>query len=186
VTKRLLIGLVTVAALTGCGGAVTEAHQTPEREAAATSAVSVTSPAPGPASVPTRMQLSGIDSPVVPAEMEGSSLTPPADPTVLGWWGQKAGAKRGATLLIGHTVHTGGGDLDNLEDIKVGSTATVNGHTYQVTSNEVLSKEAVARHAKSLFSQTGEHRLVVVTCEDYDPATGHYQSNVVLVAEQVV
>ena len=126
-----------------------------------------------------------IDSPVVPLELDGSSLTPPADPTVLGWWGRRAGARHGATLLVGHTVHTGGGDLDDLEDIAVGSAATVNGVDYEVARVKVISKAALAKQAPRLFGQGGPHRLVVVTCEGYDPATGHYDSNVVLTATPV-
>jgi hypothetical protein len=104
---------------------------------------------------------------------------------VLGWWGVPAGAKRGVTLLVGHTVHTGGGELDDLEDVALGSLAHVNGHDYEVVSNEVITKGELAERAPALFDQAGSHRLVVVTCEGYDPETGHYDSNVVLVARPV-
>lgn len=108
---------------------------------------------------------------------------PPADPKTVGWWGSKVGARKGVTLLVGHTVHDGGGALDNLEDVPLGSTLRVNDVRYTVTSNRVISKAKLASEAQTLFSQTGRHRIVVVTCEDYDPATGHYASNVVLVAK---
>jgi hypothetical protein len=186
VIGRLLIGLVAMVGLTACGGeVVTESHQTPQPEQ---HRVVATSPSPAPAPGPTtpkRLHLTGIDAPVVPLHMTGSELTPPADPTVLGWWGRKAGAAHGVTLLSGHTVHTGGGDLDDLEDVRVGSIATVSGVRYRVTSNEVISKAALAERAANLFDQSGTHRLVVVTCEDYDPGTGHYDSNVVLTATPV-
>ncbi len=64
----------------------------------------------------------------------------------------------------------------------VGATANVSGHRYTVASVRVTSKAALAEQAPRLFSQTGPHRLVIVTCEGYDPATGHYDSNVVLTA----
>jgi sortase (surface protein transpeptidase) len=108
---------------------------------------------------------------------------PPDDPKTLGWWGSKVGARKGVTLLIGHTVHDGGGALDNLEDVPLGSTLRVSGVRYTVMSNRVISKAQLAKDATTLFSQTGSHRLVVVTCEDYVPATGHYLSNVVLIAK---
>ena len=101
---------------------------------------------------------------------------------MLGWWGRPAGSQRGVTLLTGHTVHDGGGDLDNLEDVPVGATANVSGLRYTVASVKVISKTALAEQAPRLFAQTGPHRLVIVTCEGYDPATGHYDSNVVLTA----
>jgi hypothetical protein len=189
--KRLLIGLASMVALTGCGGAVVaESHQPHEREHQLGQPSLAMNPAPAPApapepTVPTRLRLDGIDAPVVPLHLTGSELVPPADPTVVGWWGRKAGARHGVTLLTGHTVHDGGGDLDDLEDVQVGSTATVSGIEYDVTSLQVISKNTLARQAPRLFDQSGEHRLVVVTCEGYDPATGHYDSNVVLTAEPV-
>lgn len=108
---------------------------------------------------------------------------PPSDPRVLGWWGSKAGAKHGVTLLVGHTVHTGGGTFDDLEEVPVGTDVNVSGVHYTVTSNRIISKAELAQEATHLFSQRGSHRLVLVTCEDYDPATGHYGSNVVLIAK---
>ena len=128
------------------------------------------------------MRLDGIDAPVVPLDLSGSTLVPPDNPTVLGWWGKDAGARHGVTLLVGHTVHTGGGDLDNLEDVPVGATAHVSGVRYEVASVKVISKTALAERAPRLFAQSGPHHLVVVTCEDYNPTTGHYDSNVVLTA----
>jgi hypothetical protein len=138
-----------------------------------------------PPITPTHLRLVGIDAPVVPLRLAGSTLIPPDDPRVLGWWGVPAGAKRGVTLLVGHTVHTGGGELDDLEDVTVGAFAHVNGLDYEVVSNEVITKGELAERAPDLFDQAGSHRLVVVTCEGYDPATGHYDSNVVLVARPV-
>ena len=189
--KRLLIGLLAMVALTACGGAVTE----PLSSTASTQTV-VDSTALAPAAAaatesakraelvtdPARLRLDGIDAPVVPLALSGSELVPPADPTVLGWWGRNAGAAHGVTLLVGHTVHTGGGDLDNLEDVPVGATANVSGVHYQVAKVQVIRKAALAKQAPRLFAQSGPHRLVIVTCEDYNPATGHYDSNVVLTA----
>lgn len=132
---------------------------------------------------PRHFLLGAMAAPVVPLVMNGNTLVPPDDPQVLGWWGSKVGAKHGTTLLVGHTVHTGGGILDNLEEVPVGSEVNVSGVQYTVTSNRIISKAVLARRAPHLFSQRGSHRLVVVTCEDYDPATGHYASNVVMVAK---
>lgn len=134
---------------------------------------------------PTSLTMPGVSADVVPLEMTGSTLTPPPDPTVLGWWGKPVSALQGVTLLVGHTVHSGGGALDNLETVKLGSLVKVSGVRYRVTKNEIISKAELAARSGQIFSQTGEHRLVVVTCEDYDAATGTYASNVVLVAELV-
>ena len=186
--KRLLVGLLAVVSLTACGGAATESLSpaaSTQREVDAPTVAPVSAVAPTAAAdptKPTRLRLDEIDAPVVPLDLSGSTLVPPDDPTVLGWWGKDAGARHGVTLLVGHTVHTGGGDLDNLEDVPVGATAHVSGVRYQVASVKVISKTALAEHAPRLFAQSGPHRLVVVTCEDYNPATGHYDANVVLTA----
>lgn len=85
-------------------------------------------------------------------------------------------------MLVGHTVHTGGGALDDLEDIPVGTSAHVWGETFTVVHVSVVSKEYVNAWADQLFNQSGTRRLVVVTCEDYDPLTREYASNVVVTA----
>jgi hypothetical protein len=184
--KRLLIGLLALGALSACGAvAVTEAlpstASTPT-VVESTTLDSTPTPAPVAPTTPERLRLHGITAPVVPLTLDGGALVPPADPTVLGWWGKDAGARHGVTLLTGHTVHDGGGDLDDLEDVPVGATATVSGIDYEVASVKVISKDALARQAPRLFGQSGPHRLVIVTCEGYDPATGRYDSNVVLTA----
>lgn len=195
--KGLLLSLVAVAALTGCAGAeatqqppsTARASAGPTSSSATTEAETAAEPAPtspsSPPVVPTELRLGDIDARVVPVALEGSRLTPPDDPTVLGWWGRRAGAARGTTLLTGHTVHDGGGTFDDLEDTRVGSRAVVDGHRYEVSAVRVMSKEKLARRAPALFSQTGRPRLVLVTCEDYDPTTGHYASNVVVVLTPV-
>lgn len=128
----------------------------------------------------------GIDASVVPVATEGSSLDPPADPQLLGWWsgGAPAGAARGSTLVTGHTVHDGGGAMDDLEDAAVGAEVRVvtdrGSLRYVTRSVQVLDKAALAQRAPRLFSQTVAGRLVLVTCEDWDGSG--YRSNVVLTA----
>lgn len=127
-----------------------------------------------------------MDAPVVPISTVGNALTPPADPQLLGWWsaGAKTGADRGSALVTGHTVHTGGGALDDLERLRSGDRVTVyTGRgiiAYDVRSVEIFGKGSVAQHAQRLFSQEVPGRLVLVTCEDWDGT--QYLSNVVVVA----
>ncbi len=128
----------------------------------------------------------GVRAPVVPIDMSDGILTPPADPTMLGWWsaGARPGAKRGTALVTGHTVHTGGGALDNLEELSPGDRMVVTtdaGRTpYVVRDVAIYRKKSLARDAASLFAQDGPGRLVVVTCEDWDGTA--YLSNVVVIA----
>lgn len=134
---------------------------------------------------PEHLHLWRFDAPVVALLLTGSELVPPDDPQVLGWWGRPACARQGTTLLTGHTVSTGGGEFDDLEMIPVGTRGSLSGCKYEVASVEVISKTELAERAPRLFSQTGKHRLVLVTCEGYDPSTGHYDSNVVVILRPV-
>lgn len=128
----------------------------------------------------------GIDVPVVPIRLEVNTLVPPSDPQSLGWWDQGAvpGAMWGSAIITGHTVHTGGGAMDNLETLVPGDelfVRTTRGSiAYSVRRVEVYGKERVSRAATHIFSQRVRGRLVLVTCEDWD-GTG-YRSNVVVVA----
>ena len=132
------------------------------------------------------VQSLGIDAPVVAIATEGTSLDPPDDPQVLGWWsgGAPAGAVRGTALVTGHTVHAGGGAMDDLEDIAAGDeirVRTARGWIdYRAESVQVLDKASLARQAPDLFSQSVAGRLVLVTCEDWDGSG--YRSNVVVTA----
>jgi LPXTG-site transpeptidase (sortase) family protein len=130
-----------------------------------------------------------MDAPVVPISTVGDALIPPSDPQQLGWWsaGAQPGARRGSALVTGHTVHTGGGAMDDLERMHSGDRVTV--YTgrgiipYDVRSVDVFGKGSIARHAQQLFSQEVRGRLVLVTCEDWDGT--RYLSNVVVVATPV-
>ena len=103
-------------------------------------------------------------------------LTPPSDPQELGWWadGARPGDPRGSALVTGHTVSTGGGALDDLEDLDEGDRILVHSarkeSDYAVESVEVLAKGDLADRAELLFSQAVPGRLVVVTCEDWNGA----------------
>ena len=188
--KWLLLCLTALIALSGCG-TVTAQREPHASSDSASSAVPVarTSESATPETVrptvPTRLRLDEIDAPVVPLKLAGSALTPPDNARTLGWWGKRAGSRHGTTLLTGHTVHDGGGSFDDLEHTPLGSRARLGGHAYEVTSVEVISKDELGRRAPALFAQTGRPKLVLVTCEDYDPTTGHYASNVVVTSKPV-
>lgn len=128
----------------------------------------------------------GVDSRVVPIRAPGGVLTPPSDPQLLGWWsdGARPGDRLGSSLVTGHTVSTGGGALDELEELSAGDDLRVvsggRSLTYVVESTEVLGKGVLAEEAESLFDQSVPGRLVVITCEDWNGE--EYLSNVVVTA----
>jgi LPXTG-site transpeptidase (sortase) family protein len=130
-----------------------------------------------------------VDSTVVPISGQSGTLLPPSDPQVLGWWqeGKPVGAQYGTAVVTGHTVHTGGGALDNLDRLVVGDTVRVRTDrgwiTYTVQRNRIYSKDALARDAETLFRQGGTGRLLLITCDDWNGS--FYESNAVVVAVPV-
>lgn len=128
----------------------------------------------------------GVSAQVVSVGLRGSTLVPPSDPDLLGWWagGAMPGAVRGSALIAGHTVHTGGGALEDLEEVRPGADVVVGAGgqrlVYRVASVRVLDKDAIARTSQRLFSQEAPGRLVLLTCEDWDGTT--FRSNVVVTA----
>lgn len=130
----------------------------------------------------------GVKAEVFPIGADGSlTLVPPADFTTVGWWspGPEPGDGQGTTILAGHTVHTGGGALDNLGAMEIGDFVRLDRPTqdvrYRVTSVTTYLKGTLARHAGQIFDQTGPERVALVTCGDWNGEM--YLSNVVVIAE---
>lgn len=133
----------------------------------------------------------GLKAPIVPIEIASDGvLTPPSDVHEVGWWKRSAkpGATSGQTLITGHTVHTGGGVMNKLGDLRPGSLIEVQTPRgtvdYRATKVFVYTKAEVAQHAQELFSQKRKRiRLVLVTCTGW---TGHdYTSNIIVFADQL-
>lgn len=155
-------------------------------------------PAPSKAPRPTRDPAAGppmaLDVPavglgarVVPIDIgAGQVLTPPADPTVVGWWaaGAEPGAARGTVVLAGHTVRAGGGVFDDLAELDPGAVVEIRTTrgvvTYLVEGVEEYSRDELANDATAVFSQSVGGRLVLVTCADY--TDGDYAGNLVVTA----
>ena len=86
--------------------------------------------------------------------------------------------------MTGHTVHTGGGVLDDLENVRPGDQIVVRTDRdtlrYAVRRVRIYDKDSLAEHADDLFSQDAPARLVLITCEDWNGE--RYLSNVVVMA----
>lgn len=141
---------------------------------------------PGPASL-LHLPSLGVTAPVTPIGLDGSrTLIPPNDYTTVGWWAQGAepGSRTGTAIIAGHTVHTGGGALDNLEQMQVGDRVVLSRAagtlSYTVSSVRTYHKGYLASNAAKVFTQAGPGRLAVITCEDWNGTT--YLSNVVVIA----
>lgn len=176
----------------------TAADEVPSAVPSSPSSQSWQPPAPSRAPRPTRdpaagppMALDvpavGLEARVVPIDIgAGQVLTPPADPTVVGWWaaGAAPGAAEGTVVLAGHTVRAGGGVFDDLAELDPGAVVEIRTArgvvTYLVESIEEYSREELADDATAVFSQSVGGRLVLVTCADY--ADGDYAGNLVVTA----
>lgn len=123
---------------------------------------------------------------ILPMAMQDGVLNPPDNPRMVGWWNESAdvGQESGTTLLTSHKVTNGSGVFEHLVDVAPGAEIVVTGATgsfvYRVEEVRVLHKDQLAAEAAQLFAQDGPHRLVLVTCEDWD-GTG-FESNSVVVA----
>ena len=134
-----------------------------------------------------RLPALGVAAPVSRIGSEGSlNLTPPDDYSTVGWWslGPEPGSPVGTAIIAGHTVHTGGGALDDLEQMKVGDRVELARRAgklaYTVSSVRTYSKGKLAAKAEKIFAQDSPGRLAVVTCEDWTGTV--YLSNVVVIA----
>src|SRR4051794_26312849 len=92
-------------------------------------------------------------APIVPIEIAPDGvLTPPSDVHEVGWWKRSAkpGATQGQTLITGHTVHTGGGVMNKLGDLRPGSLIQIRTPRgtvdYSATKVFVYTKAQVAKH----------------------------------------
>lgn len=132
-----------------------------------------------------------LNAPVVPIETGADGvLTPPADYHEVGWWkdSAKPGAKSGQTLITGHTVHTGGGVMDRLGDLRPGALIQIKTKLgtidYAATQVFVYTKAELAAHKNDLFSQSRSHyRLVLVTCTGWTGSI--YTSNIIVFADEL-
>lgn len=132
-----------------------------------------------------------LDAPIVPIDLRTDGvLLPPTDYTEVGWWTGSArpGATRGQTVITGHTVHTGGGAMDRLGDLRPGGliqVRTKNGTIdYAATKVFVYTKAQLAKHKYEVLGQDRkEYRLVLVTCIDWNGR--EYESNVIVYADEL-
>jgi len=132
----------------------------------------------------------GAKAPVLTATTVDGLLQVPAKAQRVGWWdgGAQAGDPFGAVVLAGHvdTKTEGLGFFARLLTMKRGEVVVLNGSghmaSYRITSIESVRKDALATKSGA-FDQTGDHRLVLITCTGaYDASRGGYEDNLVVTA----
>ena len=144
--------------------------------------------------VPVELILPGREkAKVVPVSTADGELQVPKHVEHLGWWDGSSwlGDPFGATVIAGHvdSATEGLGFFAQLLEIRRDDRVQVLGssgqrQTFEVTSVRTVAQNALAGDSKAL-SQTGDHRLVMITCTGaYRPGRG-YESNLVVTATLV-
>lgn len=142
---------------------------------------------------PRRLELPGAAwADVVPASTVDGQLKVPENVQQVGWWDGSSYANDpyGHTVLAGHVDSTEGfGFFARLLLLEVGDVVTVTADkhrlSYKITGVQSVSRSALATDSQA-FDQTGDHRLVLITCTGrYDRARGGYDQNLVVTATPV-
>ncbi|CAM3030743.1 class F sortase [Saccharomonospora xinjiangensis] len=108
------------------------------------------------------------------------------------WWGAGLDAPSGASVFAGHVNWRGRtGPFAELWDVRIGERVTVTDDdgtefAYSVSQIITLGKNELPARATELFGQSGQHRLVLVTCGGrWLGGTTGYAENRVVIAEPV-
>jgi LPXTG-site transpeptidase (sortase) family protein len=130
---------------------------------------------------------------VKPAVTVNGVLKVPEEVRYVGWWDGSAyaGDPFGSTVIAGHVDSaTGGiGFFVRLLRIKIGDVVTLRDgdrrQRYTITSIQTVARQALATDGQA-FDQTGDHRLVLITCTgNFRRDRGGYDSNLVVVGKPV-
>jgi len=134
----------------------------------------------------------GVLAPVYPESITDSSLEIPGNVKDVGIWtgGGQIDGSSGTVLLAGHInwYNQGNGALYDLADIRPGARIYVSDGSGVVTSWSAVSLQAYPKAdlPQNVFAPTGPRKLVLVTCGGaFDPTSGHYADNVVVVATPI-
>lgn len=145
-------------------------------------------PNAGGASIPTvtRIPTLGLTVPTMSIVEQGAVLDPPADPQRAGWWagGALPGAETGSVVITAHKLHGGGGAFDTLAKVKRGALVTIGTEAgvqnYEVVSVSNYDRAEFAERAGDFFRTDGKHRLVLITCYDWNGTD--WNGNTVVIA----
>jgi LPXTG-site transpeptidase (sortase) family protein len=130
----------------------------------------------------------GARAQVEPASTVDGELKVPEHVQHVGWWDGSsfAGDPFGSTVIAGHidSATEGLGFFYRLRRVKVGEKVTLGGGghraTYRIVSVRLVAKGALSSTSRA-FDQTGDPRLVLITCGGgYHRDRGGYDSNLVV------
>jgi LPXTG-site transpeptidase (sortase) family protein len=125
---------------------------------------------------------------VQPAATVDGELKVPERVRHVGWWDGSAyaGDPFGTTVIAGHvdSATDGVGFFARLLKVRAGDKVTLRGDghraVYRIVSVKVVARGALSSDTRA-FDQTGDHRLVLITCTgSYDRTRGGYSSNLLV------
>jgi hypothetical protein len=133
---------------------------------------------------------SGAVAYLVRQEVTDGALPVPKNLNEAAWWGAALDAQRGASVFAGH-VNWGGrtgpfAELWNTQINQQLTTVAPDGRpsVYRISQLITLHKDELPQRAADLFSQTGSHRLVLITCGgEWIGGTQGYAENRVAIAD---
>jgi sortase (surface protein transpeptidase) len=133
-----------------------------------------------------------VDAAVTPegTDSSGALEVPPlAARNLAGWWdGGAAPGQDGPAVIDGHVDSAQGGPLVfwNLRLLKPGDEVETEPGSLRFTVTRVTQVSKSAFPTLAVYGPTKDPELRLVTCGGtFDPATGHYLSNVIVYAREV-
>ncbi len=211
---RLVLAAAAVAVVTACaapaqpmaGGPMAGAPATAAPTGSPTAATPTATTPPGAAGqgteapsqvkrfVPVELILPGREkAKVEPVSTVDGELQVPKDVEHLGWWDGSSWLNDpfGSTVIAGHvdSATEGLGFFAQLLRVEKGDRVQVRGaagqrQTFTVTSVRTVKQNALADDSRAL-TQTGDHRLVLITCTGVYRQGRGYESNLVVTATRV-
>ena len=131
------------------------------------------------------------DAPIVPVGLEDNGELEIPGASEVGWYqfGVGIDGGRGSTVLAAHINYNGvDGVFRHLVDLEPGDRFTVspNGQPVEYVVESVVDYGKQTLPIADLFSETGDERLVLITCGgDFNPSIRSYDDNTVVVATPV-
>jgi hypothetical protein len=196
-------GLAVVAA--GTTGLLLTRHPTPALRPVAAGVAALPAPtgpivavpqsaAPGPVASPVSLTipLIGVKTKLITLGLAaGGALQVPPTTSVAGWYtGSPRPGAIGSAIIVGHIDSlTGPGVFYRLSELRRGDDvyiARADGTTaeFRVTSVQTYLKDRFP--TQTVYGPTPDAELRLITCGGaFDPATGHYLSNIVVYATEV-
>ena len=196
-------GLIVIVG--GTAGLLLSRHSTPALRPVASGAVALPAPTspivappqsaqPAPVASPVSLTipLIGVKTNLITLGLaQGGAMQVPSSTTVAGWYtGSPRPGSIGSSIIVGHIDSTSGpGVFYRLTELRSGDDVFVkraDGTTaeFRVTSIQTYLKDQFP--TEKVYGPTPDAELRLITCGGaFDPATGHYLSNIVVYATEV-